>query len=111
VQGAPDSATPGRGARAVDRSVERTADDIARLHASMSAMRALAWDPRIAIDPAGDIYITGTFATPGADSASAVTYGRNGDVYALVGLGGPINFTMPVIGAASPAAVMLRIAP
>lgn len=52
-----------------------------------------------------------TFATPGSDGGSSVTYGRNSDLYALVGIGGPFDFGMPVIGAASPAAVMLRIAP
>jgi hypothetical protein len=49
-------------------------------------------------------------ATPGADGSSAVTIGRNGDVYALVGLGGSFDFGMPIIGAASPSAVVLRIA-
>ena len=51
------------------------------------------------------------FSTAGADSASAVTYGRNGDLYAVVNIGGSYDFGMPVIGAASPAAVLLRIAP
>ena len=51
------------------------------------------------------------FSTKGDDRSSAVTYGRNGEAYALVGVGGPFDFGMPIIGAASPAAVMLRIAP
>lgn len=51
------------------------------------------------------------FATPGSDGVGVVTYGRNGDVYATVGLGGTFDFGMPIIGAAGPAAVLLRIAP
>jgi len=51
------------------------------------------------------------FATPGSDSSGTVTFGRNGELYALVGLGGPFDFGVPIIGAASPAAVMLRIVP
>jgi hypothetical protein len=51
------------------------------------------------------------FTTSGADGVSVVTYGRNGDVYATVGIGGPFDFGMPIIGAAGPAAVLLRIAP
>jgi hypothetical protein len=31
-----------------------------------------------------------------------LTYGRNGDLYALVGVGGPYDLGMPIIGAASP---------
>ena len=52
-----------------------------------------------------------TFATPGSDGATTMTYGRNGDVYAIINLGGTFDFGMPIIGAASPAAVVLRIAP
>lgn len=52
-----------------------------------------------------------TVATSGADMASTVTYGRNGDVYALVNVGGAFDFGMPILGAAGPAAVLLRIAP
>ena len=51
------------------------------------------------------------FSTSGDDRAFAVTYGRNHDVYAVVNVGGAYDFGMPVIGAASPAAVLLRIAP
>ncbi|HEX7843169.1 MAG TPA: hypothetical protein VF469_37115, partial [Kofleriaceae bacterium] len=51
------------------------------------------------------------FSTSGDERSFAITYGRNGDVYALIGIGGPYDFGMPVIGAASPAAVLLRIAP
>jgi hypothetical protein len=51
------------------------------------------------------------FATPGADGIGVVTNGRNGDIYATVGLGGTFDFGMPIIGAAGPAAVLLRIAP
>jgi hypothetical protein len=51
------------------------------------------------------------YSTAGDDRASAVTYGRNGDVYACVGIGGAFDFGMPVIGAPAPAAVLLRIAP
>lgn len=52
-----------------------------------------------------------TFATPGPDGVNVVTYGRNGDLYATVGLGAAFDFGMPIIGAAGPAAVLLRIAP
>ena len=51
------------------------------------------------------------YPATGADSTSALTYGRNGDLYAVVNIGGPYDFGMPVIGAPSPAAVLLRIAP
>jgi hypothetical protein len=54
----------------------------------------------------------GSFCAPDRDDrASAVTCGRNGDVYACVGIGGAFDFGMPVIGAPAPAAVLLRIAP
>jgi hypothetical protein len=45
------------------------------------------------------------------DRSFAVTFGRNGDIYALVNLPSPYDFGVPVIGAASYAAVLLRIAP
>lgn len=51
------------------------------------------------------------FATSGPDGVGNVIYGRNGDVYATVGLGGTFDFGMPIIGAAGPAAVLLRVAP
>jgi hypothetical protein len=51
------------------------------------------------------------FATPGSDGVGVVTYGRNGDLYATVGIGGAFDFGTPIIGAAGPAAVLLRIAP
>jgi hypothetical protein len=51
------------------------------------------------------------YSTARDDRASAVTYGRNGDVYACVGIGADFDFGMPVIGATGPAAVLLRIAP
>lgn len=51
------------------------------------------------------------FSTIGDDRASAVTFGRNGDIYAVVNMGGAYDFGMPIIGQASPAAVLLRIAP
>lgn len=51
------------------------------------------------------------FSTKGDDRASAVTFGRNGDIYAIVNVGDAFDFGMPVIGAASYAAVLLRIAP
>jgi hypothetical protein len=51
------------------------------------------------------------FATPGPDGVGVITYGRNGDVYATVGLGGAFDFGMPIIGAPGPAAVLLRVAP
>ncbi|HEX3482836.1 MAG TPA: hypothetical protein VHT91_47835, partial [Kofleriaceae bacterium] len=51
------------------------------------------------------------FSTKGDDRASAVTFGRNGDIYAIVNLGDAYDFGMPVIGAASYSAVLLRIAP
>jgi hypothetical protein len=50
-------------------------------------------------------------STPGDDSSSALAYGRNGDLYAIVGLGGAFDFGMPIIGAAGASAVLLRIAP
>jgi hypothetical protein len=40
-----------------------------------------------------------------------LTYGRNGDVYALVGLSGAFDFGQPMIGAPGPAGVLLRLAP
>jgi hypothetical protein len=52
-----------------------------------------------------------TFATTGSDGAATMTYGRNGDVYAILNLGGAFDFGMPIIGAPSPAAVVVRIAP
>ena len=51
------------------------------------------------------------FATPGLDGVGNVIFGRNGDLYATVGLGGAFDFGMPIIGAAGPAAVLLRVAP
>jgi hypothetical protein len=51
------------------------------------------------------------FSTAGDDRNFAVTYGRNGDLYMLVDIGGSYDFGVPIIGAASPAAVLLRIAP
>lgn len=51
------------------------------------------------------------FATPGADGVGVVTYGRNGDIYATVGIGGAFDFGSPIIGDAGPAAVLLRVAP
>jgi hypothetical protein len=50
-------------------------------------------------------------STTGDDRSFAVTYGRNGDVYALVNMVSPYHFGVPVIGAANYAAVVLRIAP
>jgi len=50
-------------------------------------------------------------STPGDDSSSAIAYGRNGDLYAIVGLGGSFDFGMPIIGAPGPSAVLLRITP
>jgi len=51
------------------------------------------------------------YSTSGDDRASALTYGRDGDLYACVGVAGPFDFGLPVIGAPSPAAALLRIAP
>ena len=51
------------------------------------------------------------FAIPGSDGVGTVIFGRNGDLYATVGLGGAFGFGMPIIGAAGPAAVLLRVAP
>jgi predicted secreted protein len=51
------------------------------------------------------------YSTSGDDRASAITYGRNGDVYACVGIAGPFDFGIPIIGAPGPAAALLRIAP
>lgn len=51
------------------------------------------------------------YSTAQNDGSSAVTYGRNGDVYACVGIGGDVDFGVPIIGAQAPAAVLLRIAP
>ncbi|HEU4727365.1 MAG TPA: hypothetical protein VFT22_05740 [Kofleriaceae bacterium] len=51
------------------------------------------------------------YSTAGGDSGSAVTYGRDGDLYACVGIGGDIDLGTPIIGAAAPAAVLLRIVP
>jgi len=45
------------------------------------------------------------------DRSFAVTFGRNGDIYALVNLPSPYDFGVPVIGGAGYAAVLLRIAP
>jgi len=50
-------------------------------------------------------------STTGDDSAGAVTFGRDGDVYAVAGLGGAFDFGVPLIGPAAPASVLLRIAP
>jgi hypothetical protein len=52
-----------------------------------------------------------TYSTEGNDYAFALTYGRNGDVYAVVNVAGPYAFGVPVIGAANPSSVVLRIAP
>ncbi len=52
-----------------------------------------------------------TIATPGPDGVGNVIFGRNGDLYATVGIGGAFDFGTPIIGAAGPAAVLLRIAP
>jgi hypothetical protein len=51
------------------------------------------------------------FSTAGDDRSFAITSGRNGDVYVLVNVGGAFDFGMPIIGAAGPSAVVLRIAP
>jgi hypothetical protein len=50
-------------------------------------------------------------STTGDDRTFSVTYGRTGDVYAVIDIGGAYDFGVPIIGAASPAAVVLRIAP
>jgi|GEM_PF-3087543 len=54
---------------------------------------------------------TNVYSTAGDDRSFALTYGRNGDVYALVGLSAPFDFGQPIIGAPGPAAVILRLAP
>ena len=59
----------------------------------------------------GNVRWRKVYATAGDDRAFALTSGRNGDVYACVGLGGAFDFGVPVIGAASPASVLVRIAP
>ena len=51
------------------------------------------------------------FSTAKDDRSFAVTFGRNGDVYALVNVGDAFDFGMPILGAAAPSAVLLRIAP
>lgn len=51
------------------------------------------------------------YGTDVDDRAFAVAIGRNGDVYGVVDLGGPYNFGTPIIGAANPSAVLLRLAP
>jgi len=50
-------------------------------------------------------------STAGEDGAGRLVYGRNGDLYATVEIGAPFDFGTPIIGAPSPANVLLRIAP
>jgi hypothetical protein len=50
-------------------------------------------------------------STPGDDRGGAVLYGVSGDIYCIMGLGGAFDFGQPMIGAASPASVILRIKP
>ena len=51
------------------------------------------------------------YATALNDRASALTLGRNGDVYACLSLGPGFDFGSPIIGETNPASVLLRIAP
>ena len=51
------------------------------------------------------------FSTAGDDRAYFMTYGTSGDLYAIVNMGGAYDFGHPIIGPASPASLILRIAP
>lgn len=51
------------------------------------------------------------YSTAGDDRLGAVTFGRDGDLYAGVSLAGAFDFGRPVLGAPNPGAVLLRIAP
>ena len=50
-------------------------------------------------------------STSGADYAWDVTVGTSGDLFAIINLGGPFDFGIPIIGPPNPAGVLLRIAP
>ena len=51
------------------------------------------------------------YATAGDSRGGAVLYGVSGDIYAIMGLGGAFDFGQPLVGAASPASVVMRIKP
>lgn len=50
-------------------------------------------------------------ATAGSDSVFTASIGATGDIYAVVNLGGPFDFGMPLIGPPAPASVIMRIVP
>jgi hypothetical protein len=50
-------------------------------------------------------------ATAGPDGVFAASIGATGDIYAVVNLGGPFDFGIPLIGPPAPTSVVLRIAP
>jgi hypothetical protein len=50
-------------------------------------------------------------ATAGTDGVFTASVGATGDIYAVVNLGGPFDFGIPVIGPPAPASVVMRIAP
>lgn len=52
-----------------------------------------------------------TYSTAGDDGAPAVIYGADGDLYATLGLDGPFDFGVPLLGALNPVSVLLRLAP
>jgi len=51
------------------------------------------------------------YATAGDDGGGGVVYGESGDLFASIGLGGPYDFGVPIIGDPNPLDVLLRIAP
>ena len=50
-------------------------------------------------------------ATVGSDGVFNASIGATGDLYAVVNLGGPFDFGVPLIGPPAPAAVVIRIVP
>jgi hypothetical protein len=50
-------------------------------------------------------------ATAGSDGVFSASIGATGDIYAVVNLGGPFDFGVPLIGPPAPTSVLLRLAP
>jgi hypothetical protein len=51
------------------------------------------------------------YSTAGDDGGGGVVYGESGDLFASIGLGGPYDFGVPIVGDPNPLDVLLRIAP
>ncbi|HEX3760662.1 MAG TPA: hypothetical protein VHW23_18230 [Kofleriaceae bacterium] len=104
-----------RGTAGTDRAGDIAVDAMGRvvLGASLNGTSMASGDALLeGLDASnGNTRWVKMFATPGGDGVGNVIYGRNGDVYATVGLGGAFDFGTPILGAAAPAAVLIRVTP